>query len=122
MRQPRRHRPIAGFAVLAALVGPTHAVAAPPPALPPLRHPAADEHSVNPLPSNRPDAHPYWLNDVRVTDAAATAARITALGGRVVLSPQPDRQGGKIAVAVDPPGAPFGVMEWTDDADAGTAK
>jgi predicted enzyme related to lactoylglutathione lyase len=72
--------------------------------------------SVNPLPETRPNMHPHWLNYVRVDDAAATAANVVALGGRVLVEPRPDRQGGKIALVADPQGAPFGLLEWTDNA------
>jgi predicted enzyme related to lactoylglutathione lyase len=69
--------------------------------------------SVNSLPLNRPDARPYWLDYVRVDDAAAAAASVAALGGRVLVAPRVDRQGGKIAVVADPQGAPFGLLEWS---------
>jgi len=73
--------------------------------------------SVNSLPLNRPDARPYWLDYVRVDDAAAAAARVAALGGRVLVAPRVDRQGGKIAVVADPQGAPFGLLEWSGGKD-----
>jgi predicted enzyme related to lactoylglutathione lyase len=78
--------------------------------------------SVNPIPSAWTGAKPRWLNYVRVDDAAATSAKVTALGGRIVQPPHVDRHGGKIAVVADPAGALFGLMEWPDDAPAGNAK
>ncbi len=72
--------------------------------------------SVNPIPPSRPNAHPRWVSYVRVEDAAAMAARVGAMGGRVVLPPQLDRQGGKIALVADPQGALFGLLEWPGDA------
>lgn len=75
---------------------------------------------VNPLPADRPDARPRWLDYVRVDDAAAVAAKAQSLGGRVLVPPRPDRYGGRIAVVADPSGAPFGLMEWRDDAAANT--
>jgi len=68
--------------------------------------------SVNTLPANGPYAHPYWLNFIRVDDAAEVAAKVLALGGRVLVAPRVDRQGGKVAVVADPLGAPFGLLEW----------
>lgn len=68
--------------------------------------------SVNSLPAARPDAHPSWLGFVRVEDAAATAAKATELGGRVLVAPRTDRHGGKIAVVADPAGAAVGLLEW----------
>jgi uncharacterized protein len=70
--------------------------------------------SVNSLPAGGPDAQPYWLNYVRVDDAVKTAARVVALGGRVLVEPWVDRHGGKVAVVADPLGAPFGLLEWPD--------
>jgi uncharacterized protein len=57
---------------------------------------------------------PHWLNFIRVVDAAASSAKAVALGGRVLVEPYVDRDGGKIAVIADPTGAPIGLMEWTD--------
>jgi predicted enzyme related to lactoylglutathione lyase len=70
--------------------------------------------SANSLPENHPNVHPYWLNYVRVEDAAQTAGKVAALGGRVLVEPRVDRHGGKIAVVADPSGAPFGLMEWPE--------
>src|SRR5271169_5610358 len=70
--------------------------------------------SVNTLPTNRPNAHPYWLNYVRVEDTVKMAAKVVALGGRVLVEPRIDRHGGKVAVVADPLGATFGLLEWTD--------
>jgi predicted enzyme related to lactoylglutathione lyase len=68
--------------------------------------------SVNSLPANKPNIHPHWLNFVRVEDAVKMAARVVALGGRVLVEPRADRNGGKVAVVADPLGAPFGLLEW----------
>ncbi len=71
--------------------------------------------SVNPIPPSRPNARPRWVSYVRVEDATAMAARVAAMGGRVVLPPQLDRHGGKIALVADPQGALFGLLEWSSD-------
>jgi hypothetical protein len=42
-------------------------------------------------------------------------AKVVALGGRVLVEPRIDRHGGKVAVVADPFGAPFGLLEWTED-------
>ena len=70
--------------------------------------------SVNTLPVDRPKAHPHWLNYVRVEDAVKMSAKVVALGGRVLVEPQVDRHGGKVAVVADPLGASFGLLEWPD--------
>lgn len=58
--------------------------------------------------------HSHWLNFVRVENAAQTAAKVTAMGGHVLVRPRVDRHGGMLAVMSDPAGAPFGVMEWSE--------
>ncbi len=68
--------------------------------------------TANPLPPGA-SAHPHWLNFIRVADAGASAAEVTRLGGHVLVTPHMDRHGGRIAVATDPSGARFGLMEWT---------
>jgi hypothetical protein len=68
---------------------------------------------VNAFFSDSPHRHPHWLNFVRVVDAADSAAKVTALGGRVLVEPHLDRHGGKVAIVADPAGAPFGLMEWS---------
>ena len=70
--------------------------------------------SANSLPANKPSVHPHWLNFVRVLDVAGTTRKAVALGGRILVAPQPDRHGGMVAVLADPQGAPFGLLEWPD--------
>jgi predicted enzyme related to lactoylglutathione lyase len=69
---------------------------------------------LNALPADSMRRRPHWLNFVRVADAAETAKKAAALGGRVLVEPRVDRHGGQLAVLADPSGAPFGVMEWND--------
>jgi predicted enzyme related to lactoylglutathione lyase len=69
---------------------------------------------LNALPADASRRHPHWLNFIRVTDAADTATKAVALGGRILVEPRTDRHGGRLAVLADPSGAPFGVMEWTE--------
>ncbi len=70
--------------------------------------------SVNTLPGNRPNVYPHWINYIRVEDAVKMTAKAVELGGRVLIEPRIDRHGGKVAVVIDPSGAPFGLLEWTD--------
>ncbi|MGE5267125.1 MAG: VOC family protein [Deltaproteobacteria bacterium] len=51
-----------------------------------------------------------WIPFVRVADAAAAAARVLGAGGRVAVSPQPQLLDGRVAVFIDPGGAPIGVL------------
>jgi predicted enzyme related to lactoylglutathione lyase len=70
--------------------------------------------SANSLPANAPNMLPHWLNFVRVDDAVKAAAKVVALGGRVLVEPRVDRHGGKVAVVADPMGARFGLLEWPE--------
>ncbi len=70
--------------------------------------------SGNTLPATGPAFHPYWLNYVRVEDAVKMAAKVVALGGRVLVEPRVDRHGSMVAVVADPQGAPFGLLEWQE--------
>jgi predicted enzyme related to lactoylglutathione lyase len=69
--------------------------------------------SVNTLPAGSARRHPHWLNFIRVIDAADTAKKAIALGGRILVEPHDDGPGGLWAVIADPAGAPIGVMEWS---------
>lgn len=51
-----------------------------------------------------------WLPYVRVADVAATVAKATAAGGRVVVEPRA-YGGAMAAIIVDPTGAPFAVAQ-----------
>ena len=70
--------------------------------------------SANDLARGSARRHSHWLNFVRVDNAAETAAKVAAMGGRVLVQPRVDRHGGMLAVFADPAGAPFGVMEWSE--------
>jgi predicted enzyme related to lactoylglutathione lyase len=79
---------------------------------------ASDDYaraSANPLPVRKPDLRPHWLNFIHVEDTVKMTAKVIALGGRVLVEPRLDRQGGKVAVVADPTGAVFGLLEWPDD-------
>jgi uncharacterized protein len=78
--------------------------------------------SVNPFPSDRPNAHPRWVNYVRVEDVAAMAAKVTSLGGHVLVPPRVDRDGDMIAIMADPLGAIFGLFQWTGSNGPGAPK
>jgi uncharacterized protein len=78
--------------------------------------------SANTLPSNATNMLPHWLNFVRVDDAVKTAARVVALGGRVLVEPRVDRHGGRVAVVADRMGARFGLREWPETESKEVAK
>nr|WP_321983222.1 VOC family protein [uncultured Lichenicoccus sp.] len=78
--------------------------------------------SVNALPARRPDAHPRWLNYIRVEDVGTTSAKAVSLGGRILVQPRLDHSGTRVAVIADPLGAPLGLMEWSDTGSQADAK
>jgi predicted enzyme related to lactoylglutathione lyase len=78
--------------------------------------------SANTLPASRPSSQPHWLNFIRAEDVAGMAAKVVALGGRVLVEPRVDRHGGKVAVVADPMGAMFGLIEWPDTDSKGVSK
>jgi uncharacterized protein len=70
--------------------------------------------SANDLEQSSAHRHSHWLNFVRVENAAQSAAKAVAMGGRVLVEPRVDRHGGMLAVVADPAGAPVGLMEWSE--------
>ena len=78
--------------------------------------------SINPMPPGVPaGAKARWVRYVRVADAGAVAEKAESLGGRVLVQPHPDRDGGTVAVLADPDGAVFGVLEHADEAASSEA-
>jgi predicted enzyme related to lactoylglutathione lyase len=55
---------------------------------------------------------PTWLPTIRVADIKATVARAKQLGGEIALEPRWDIVDGKVAIIVDPHGAPVTVRQW----------
>ncbi|MFP2924751.1 VOC family protein [Pyxidicoccus sp. 3LG] len=58
------------------------------------------------------EVRPNWLTYVRVEDPAALAARVEALGGRVVMAPRPEVRGGSLALIADPSGAVLALQRY----------
>lgn len=67
------------------------------------------------IPPERGALRPDWLFFLRVRDVDAMLARVTALGGRVIMAPGAAAGPRQIAVVADPAGAPFGLLEWNPD-------
>jgi len=53
-----------------------------------------------------------WLPYVRVDDPAAMAAKVTQLGGTVVLTPRPEVRNGSVAIVLDPAGAALALQKY----------
>lgn len=69
-----------------------------------------DEHAGG-ITRGRPGEPAHWLIYVNTPDTDATARRVVALGGRVLLEPQQMGDVGRFAVFADPTGAVFAVMQ-----------
>jgi predicted enzyme related to lactoylglutathione lyase len=57
------------------------------------------------------DAAPVWLTYFGVQDPVSAAARVEALGGKVILAPSPQLRDGTMAVVTDPTGALFALQK-----------
>jgi predicted enzyme related to lactoylglutathione lyase len=55
---------------------------------------------------------PNWLPYIRVEDAAAVAAKVEALGGKLLLAPSPDVRSGSAAIIMDPTGGVLAIQKW----------
>jgi uncharacterized protein len=64
---------------------------------------------VGPLQS--PDQPPVWMTYIATADADATAARIDAAGGKVLMAPMDVMQYGRMGIFTDSAGAAFGVWQ-----------
>jgi uncharacterized protein len=64
------------------------------------------------VPDSQKAVPPSWLPYVLVSDPTGLAARVTALGGKVLLSPRPEHRKGSLAVVADPTGAVFALQKF----------
>ncbi len=62
------------------------------------------------MPANAP-GRPHWLPYVAIASCDASAARAAELGATVLVKPTDIEQWGRFAVALDPTGAVFGMLE-----------
>jgi predicted enzyme related to lactoylglutathione lyase len=62
-------------------------------------------------PQQDPDDPPRWTTYFATADAAATAARIRAAGGTVLVEPMEVGPMGTMVIALDPGGNPFGLWQ-----------
>ncbi|MGY5882513.1 VOC family protein [Modestobacter lacusdianchii] len=62
-------------------------------------------------PQQDPADPPRWTTYLATDDADATAARVTAAGGRVLAPPMDVGPAGRMAIAADPQGNPFGLWQ-----------
>lgn len=64
------------------------------------------------LAQSPPDSPTFWLSYVKVDDADAMASRAKALGATMMVEPFDMPTIGRIAIAQDPTGAPFGLFAF----------
>jgi predicted enzyme related to lactoylglutathione lyase len=64
------------------------------------------------IPTQATMVRPNWLPYVRVADPAALAARVEALGGRVLIAPRAQIRNGTLAVVADPTGGVIALQKW----------
>ncbi|MCP5116634.1 MAG: VOC family protein, partial [bacterium] len=57
------------------------------------------------------DAPPHWMPYFQSSDCDASAAQVTALGGKVEVGPRDIPNVGRFAVLQDPQGAYFSVFQ-----------
>jgi hypothetical protein len=57
------------------------------------------------------DVDPNWIPYIAVEDVAAVAARVEALGGRLLIAPNPEIREGNAAIIADPSGAVFAIQQ-----------
>jgi predicted enzyme related to lactoylglutathione lyase len=62
-------------------------------------------------PQQDPDDPPRWTTYFAADDADAAAARITEAGGTVLVEPMDVGPMGRMAIALDPQGNPFGIWQ-----------
>lgn len=67
--------------------------------------------SVSAMPADAASLHPYWIDFVRVANAADAVAQALKLGGRVILNVHRNDRGDQTAVLADPTGARFGITQ-----------
>ena len=65
-----------------------------------------------------PDSGVYWTTYIASDDADVTAAKIKSAGGQLMMEPFDVLDVGRMLIAADPGGAPFGV--WQSRAHTGT--
>jgi predicted enzyme related to lactoylglutathione lyase len=66
---------------------------------------------------DRESAKPGWLGVIRVSNLDETLARVSALGGDIVVAPHDAAFGSRFALIADPTGGAVGVVEYENNAN-----
>jgi uncharacterized protein len=67
--------------------------------------------AIGPSAQGGPEIPPAWTTYLAVTDADKTAAKITEVGGQLLVPPGDVGDEGRMAIAADPTGAVFGLWQ-----------
>jgi len=65
---------------------------------------------ISPLPA--PEASPDWIGFIRVDDLDAKVAKVTSLGGAVIVAPEAAEMDSRFALVSDPTGGVFGLVQF----------
>jgi predicted enzyme related to lactoylglutathione lyase len=71
------------------------------------------EAGMMPTPKEMPNVPPNWLPYFEVTDADATASKVTVNGGKAIVPPTDIPNVGRFSVLQDPQGAVFAIIKMT---------
>lgn len=64
------------------------------------------------LPATATNILPNWLPYILVDDPQAVGARVSGLGGQVILPAAPERRNGTLVIIKDPSGAPLALQKY----------
>jgi predicted enzyme related to lactoylglutathione lyase len=73
---------------------------------------SGDVPRVGIMPNPLDGLSPVWVSYIRVEDPAAVAAKVDALGGRVIVEAQKRPLGGEVAFVAGPSGAGIALQTW----------
>jgi predicted enzyme related to lactoylglutathione lyase len=73
---------------------------------------AGDKPRAGVLPNPLDGLDPVWVSYIRVEDPAAITAKVSGLGGRVIVEAQPRPLGGRVAFVAGPSGAGIALQTW----------
>jgi uncharacterized protein len=72
---------------------------------------------VAPIPDDAKDGKPSWLGVIRVADLDQTLAKVTGLGGEVLVAPHSVEFGSRFAIILDPTGGTIGLVQYIESAN-----
>ena len=64
------------------------------------------------IPASASHVKPNWLPYILVDDPSALAAKVSGLGGRVLLEPSADRRNGTLVIIADPTGGAVALQKF----------